>query len=97
MKRIMLFIFVLLLMIDLADDGFFGKVEFYLPYPSAKTSITPSLHPDSGQIDFRHEIASTDLSRSFRHGDVQPVTLRVLPTLQIMHCCHLNSSGGIPL
>jgi hypothetical protein len=96
MKRMVLLILVLLLLVDLAEDGCLGKVNFYLPNPTAKTSVTSSDHPDSGQTDFRHEIASPDLPGSLHHGDSQPVTLRVLPTIQIIHCCHFSSSGGIP-
>lgn len=97
MRRIVLLILVLLLMADLADDGCLGKATFDLPHASARTSVT-SPHPsDSGQVDFSHELASADLPGSPRHADSQPVTLRVSPTLLIIHCCRLSSSGGIPL
>jgi hypothetical protein len=97
MKRMVLVILVLLLMFDLAEDGCLGKATFDFYHPSAKTSVTTSDHPDSGQTDFQHELASIDLMGSPAHDDTQSVTLRVLPTLQIIHRCHLSSSGGIPL
>jgi hypothetical protein len=98
MKRMVLLILVLILMIDLAEDGCLGKVTVYLPHPSAKTSVTSSHnHPDSGQTDFRHELASLNLPGSPRHGDAKPVTLGLPHTLQIINCCHRGSSGGIPL
>jgi hypothetical protein len=97
MKRSLLLILALLLLMDLAEDGFLGKVNFYVPNPSAKTSIPASPQPDSGKTDFRHELASADLPGNPRQGDAQPVTLRVPTTLQIIHCYHLSSSGGIPL
>jgi hypothetical protein len=97
MKRMVLLILVLLLLVDLVEDGCLGKVNFYLPNPSAKTSVTSCPQPDSGHTDFQYEFASTDLPESFRHGDTKPITLRVPQTLQIIHCCHLGSSGGIPL
>jgi hypothetical protein len=97
MKRIILLILVLLLMVDIAEDGFLGRVNFYLPHPSAKTSITFSVHPHTGQTDFGHELAFLDLPGRPWYGSTQPVTLQVPPTLQIIHCCHLSSSGGIPL
>jgi hypothetical protein len=97
MRRMVLLILVLLLMFDLAEDGCLGKATFNLPHPSAKTSVTSSHHSDSGQVDFRHELATADVPGSPRHADTQPLTLRVQPTLQIIHCCYLSSSGGIPL
>ena len=96
MKRTVLLILVLLLLVDLADDGCFGEVKFNFSGPTAKICDTSSDHPDSGQTDFRLELASTDLS-VFRYGHSNPVTLRVAPTLQIIHWCNLSSSGGIPL
>ncbi len=97
MKRLLLFILVLLLMIDLAEDGCLGKVKVNLSGLSAKICDTSSDHPDSGQTDFRLELASADLPGTPRLGDTQPLTLRVPPTLKIIHCCHLSGSGGIPL
>jgi hypothetical protein len=98
MKRLVLLILVLILMVDLAEDGYLGKATPYLPCPSAKTSLTSSHnHPGSGQTDFRHELASTDLPGSPHYDEAQPTILLLPHTLQIMHCCHLGSSGGIPL
>jgi hypothetical protein len=97
MKLSLLLILALLLLIDLAEDGFLGKVNFYVPNTSAKTSIPSSPQPDSGKTDFQHELASADLPGSTLYGDAQPVTFRLPPTLQIIHYYHLSSSGGIPL
>jgi len=92
-----LLILGLLLTFDLAEDGCLGKAKFVLPHPSIQTSFASFHHSDSGQVDFRHELASADLLGSPRHADPQPVTPGVQPTLRIIHCCYLSSSGGIPL
>jgi len=63
-KRLVLLILVLLLMIDVVEDGCLGKAKFNLPAP--QTSVTSSDHPDSDQTDFRHKLASTDLPGSPR-------------------------------
>jgi hypothetical protein len=97
MQRVVLLILVLFLLVDLAEDGCLGKVNFYIPNPSAKTSVTSCPDSDSSHTDFRYEFASTDVPESFRHGDTEPVTLLVPQTLQLIHCCHLSSSGGLPL
>jgi hypothetical protein len=98
MKRMVLLILVLLLVVDMAEDGFLGKVKVYLPHPSAKTSVNSSHHhPAPGQTPFRHELVFTDLLGSLLDKDARPVILRVPSTLQKMYWCHLSSSGGIPL
>lgn len=97
MKRMVIFICVLFLMLDIADDGCLGKAKFNLPQPQAETSLTSSYHPDSNQTDFHHKLTATDLPGIHRLEYTQPVTLCVLPTIRIIHCCHLSSSGGIPL
>jgi hypothetical protein len=96
MKR-MLFILVLILLVDVAEDGFLCKVRFCLPNHSAETSVTsPYYHPDPNQTPFRHELVFTDLLGSLLDKNAQPVILRVPSTLQKMYCYHLSSSGGIP-
>jgi hypothetical protein len=98
MKRLVLFILVLILLVDLAEDGYLGKVKFCLSNHSAKTSVTSSYHhSDLGQSVSQHELASPNKQGPPRRGEARPVRLQVSPTLQIMDCCHLSSAGGIPL
>ena len=98
MKRMLLLILVLVLVADLMEDGCFGKGPFYLPGPSSEIAITSSHnYHASVRNDLCHALLLVDLPGSSFCGDAQPVTLHVPPTLRIMHCCHLNSSGGIPL
>jgi hypothetical protein len=98
MKRVGLLILVLMLLVDLADDGYLGKVTFCLPTPSAKTSVTSSSkYPVSGQSDLGHELASPYFSGNPRRGDSWLVSFLFVPlTLRIMHCSHLSSAGGLP-
>jgi hypothetical protein len=98
MKRMVLLILVLLLMVDLAEDGYLGKATPCLPRPIAKTSVTSSHNqPGSGHSIFRHELSPTELYRTLRYGKAQVATHHLPSTLQVLHCCHLSSSGGIPL
>jgi hypothetical protein len=98
MKRLVLFLLVLILLVDFAEDGYLGKVKFCPPNHSAKTSVTSSHHhPGSGQTNFQHELASPTVLESPYYGEAWPAGLQVPPTLHILHCCHLSSSGGIPL
>jgi hypothetical protein len=95
MKRMVLLILVLFLIMNFAGGDCLGKAKFNLP--DSSISVTSSDHPDLDQTDFRHELASTDLPGSPRPDNAQPVIFCVTPTLQIIRCCHLNSSGGVPL
>jgi predicted small lipoprotein YifL len=98
MKRLVLLILVLLLLVDLAEDGCLGKATLYLPSSSAKTSLDSSYDcPGSGQSDFGCELATSNVPGRSRYGEPQPVSLNVPPTLQISYCCHFSSAGGIPL
>jgi hypothetical protein len=96
-KRLVLAILALLLLVDLAEDGCLGKATVYLPCPSAKTTVTSSHHPCSAKIDLRLQLASPDLPESPQHDNTKPGSLRISSTLLILHCCHFNSAGGIPL
>ena len=97
MKRMVIAICVLFLMFDMPDDGCLVKAKFSITKPPAKASFTSSCHLGSSQTDSKDAIEPTDLPAIPRHGQSQPLTLRVLPTIQIIHRCHLGSSGGIPL
>ena len=88
---------VLFLMFDMPDEDCLGKAKFFITKPPAKTSFTSSNHLNSSQTDPQDAIAATDLLAIPCHGQSQPLTLRVLPIIQIIQCCHLGSSGGIPL
>lgn len=98
MKRLGLIILVLLLLVDLAENGSLGKVTVCLPNPSAKTFVTSSSkYPVSGQSYLGHEQASPSFLGNPRHGYARSVTfLFVPPTLRIMRCSHLSGAGGLP-
>jgi hypothetical protein len=99
MKRLVLFILVLILLVDVAEDGYLGKIKFCLLNHSAKISVTSSHHhPGLGQTDCQEELVSSKVLGSPNYGKGrQPVNLSLSSTLQIMYNCHLSSSGGIPL
>ena len=98
MKRLVLFILVLILLVDFAEDGYIGKVKICLPHPSTKTSVTSSSkYPVSKQSYLSHELASPNFLGNPRHGDARSVIfLLVPPTLKIIYGSHLSSAGGLP-
>ncbi len=97
MKRSVLLILVLLLLMDLVEDGCLGKATVYLPSPSAKTSVTSHDCPGSGPSDFNHEFQPAKIPGNTCYVTAQPITFLVLHTLKIMHCCHFGGAGAIPL
>ena len=96
MKRAVLLIFVLLLMIDLGEDGGLGKVTFVAPTSSAKTSLSSPLLPCSGKLYCRHTLLLEGWEIS-RLVQLQQVTLEIQPALKILIFTNTSSSGGIPL
>jgi|WetSurMetagenome_2_1015567.scaffolds.fasta_scaffold202030_2 hypothetical protein len=98
MKRTVLLILVLLLMVDLTEDGCLGQARFYLPHSSARTSVSsPHSHSGPGQANLRQDPAPPASPEGPRDRETRPATLAVLPTLQMMRCCHASGAGGIPL
>jgi hypothetical protein len=100
MKRVgLLILLLLLLLVDLAENGYLGKVTVCLPHPSVKTYVASyNKYPVSEQGYLGHELASPNFLENPLHGDARSVSfLFVPPTLRIMHCCHLSSAGGLPM
>jgi hypothetical protein len=97
MKRMGLLILVLVLLVDLAQDGYLGRVVFCPSHHSAKTSITPSdHHPGPCQSFLQHGLTSLDVpGRS--PSDARSATSCFTPKPQKKLCCHLSGAGGIPL
>jgi hypothetical protein len=96
MKRLVIFICVLFLLLDLADDGCFGKAKFSLLDSSSSASVTSSDHSDSDQPNYGHGSAPPDLAARPRQADTRTVTLSVPATILKIHCCHFSSAGGLP-
>jgi hypothetical protein len=96
MKRVVLLLLVLLLMIDLGEDGCLGKATFVAPQSTAKTSFTSPLHDSSGKVDSPYTLPSQGGEISLLMP-LQPLTLLVQPALKIIIYNHTGSSGGMPL
>jgi hypothetical protein len=97
MRRLLLLIFVLLLVVDFADDGFPGKARFFgpvSPISDSAVSVPPS---DLEQVESWFELPLIDSLGIFNHYQSQTLTCRVLHNLKKVSSCHTRSSGGIPL
>jgi hypothetical protein len=96
MKRGVLLILALLLLLDLADDGYLGKAKFVPPYSTAKTSLTSAPQYDTGKIDSSGSLPSPDWRDMSGPRHLQPVMPLVQLARKIITPCNNGSSGGIP-
>jgi hypothetical protein len=97
MKRLVLLLFALFLMFDLAEDGCLGKAAFVPSHSQDYASVTSLHHAGSDKADSRDEVATADLRGPPSQGRSQPVTPVDLPTFRPIDYCHFGSSGDIPL
>lgn len=96
MKRILLLICVLLLVVDLADDGSLGKLPTCFPRSPGNSDLTIS--PDSsGKIAAQAWLPLGELRVTLQYFQNQPVLSEVGNTLAKIDCSLLGSSGGLPL
>jgi hypothetical protein len=97
MRRLLLFIFVLLLVVDLADDGFPGKAIFCNPVSPLSGSVASSHQSNVEQMDSWYEFPLIDSPGIFNHYQNQTLTCSSLNNLKRIGFYHTSSSGGIPL
>jgi hypothetical protein len=97
MKRGILLIVLLLLLVNLAEGGRFGKAKFLPPDSTTKASLTTFQHDGSGKIDFSGAMPSPDLCKIFSPRQSQPIRSEGHPTFKLINACNNGNSGGIPL
>jgi hypothetical protein len=97
MKRLAILICTLSLLLDLADDGCFGKAQFVPLHSSLQSSSISYDDHESCQTESQTNLQVTDCLGMFPQSWSQIVTPFVKHILKILVCCRPNSSGGIPL
>jgi hypothetical protein len=96
MKRIFFLMCALLLLADLTDDGYIGKVPALLPHCPGTSSFATS--PDcSGNTAPQVWLPLGELQVTLQRWQNQEVSVAVGNTLAKIDCCLLGSSGGPPL
>ncbi len=89
MRRLLLLIFVLLLLVDLADDGFPGKVTVFSLSPLT-CSVTSSDQYDPDIVDSWCEFSPTDSQGIRPQFQTQALIFSVLPILKIISPYHTD-------
>jgi hypothetical protein len=96
MKRIFFLMCALLLLADLADDGYIGKVPALLPQGPENLSFTTSAD-NSENMTPQGGLLLGELRVILQRRQNQSVAVEVGNTLARIDCCLLGSSGGLPL
>ena len=97
MRRLLVLIFILLLVVDLADDGFPGKARFVSPVSPLSDSAASFSPSNLEQVDSWWEPPLIDPLGISNHYQSQTVTCRVQNNLKKVSSSLTSSSGGIPL
>jgi len=97
MRGFLLVFLVLLLLIDLAEDGFPGEARFVCPLSPLSGSVATCSQYTLEQADSWCEPSVPDSPEIFTHYQNQTVTVNFLNNFKKIIFCHHNSTGGIPL
>jgi len=95
MKRIVFLLCALLLLADLANDGYLGKVPALLPQGPGNFSLSAS-PGSSGNMAPQVWLTLGELRFILPRWQNQPVLVAVGNTLAKIDCWLLGSSGGLP-
>ena len=96
MKRVLLLISALLLLVDLADDGYLGKVNYVFAYGQGASSYN-SPSQKNNKIDLQLGLPPPESPGSPHCRQYQAKLFKVTHFLSIKGYYLLSSSGGIPL
>jgi hypothetical protein len=96
LRRLIFLICVIVLMFDLADDGFLGKVKLVAPSHTANYSVA-SPQQNSGPDDSPAVLPPENPPNIFDLFPGEPVSIGMVHGFKISDFFLVNSSGGIPL
>jgi hypothetical protein len=95
LKHTAMLLFTIMLLIDLADDGCFGKTEPATPLCPGTGSLTPS--GSSGKAESSVWIPPARLPVIRQRWQNQSILVEIECPFTRINCYFLGSSGGIPL
>jgi hypothetical protein len=95
-NRLVILICILFLCLDLADDGFMGKVQFLPPLSPVNSLIFHSQTPVSGQVDLSFKGNPADFPVITGQFLFPRAARGVRPPRKIVGIPHLASAGGLP-
>jgi hypothetical protein len=95
MKRILLLICILLVLVDLADDGYLGKVNYVFPHGQGASSFNSSSQK-TNKIDLQFGLSPPKYPSSPHYWQYLVKSIEVTRFSNINDDYLLSSSGGIP-
>ena len=84
------------LILNLADDGRFGKDNFVAHHPPVKSLNAASDDYGFGQADSQTELPRINFLGIASQFSSLPAPSVVQPSRKIIGFCHLSSAGGLP-
>jgi hypothetical protein len=96
MRRLVLLLFALLLVLELADDGCPVHARFVSPQASVKIAVTAAQQGGADQPDSPGLPEGAAWRGPPGQGRNQPAVPGVRQTLKLIDCCQTGSSGGLP-
>ena len=96
MKRGILLVLMLVLLVDLAEDGYLGNAKSGPLHVIVSTSLSSSPHYHFKREDSSYSLPSTHFPEIFSPRQSQPIRPRGQLALKLITICNSGSSGGIP-
>jgi hypothetical protein len=97
MKRVVLLILVLVVFVDLAEDGYLGNVKHGPLQTAASVAGSIFPHHPSKQVDPPRSLPSPAWQDIFGLRRSQPVIQEGQRAPKMITFCNIGCSGGIPL
>jgi hypothetical protein len=94
-KRLIFLICLVVLIFDLSDDGFLGKVKFVAPSHTAQYSVA-SPQQNSAPDDSQVSLPPENLPNIFDLFPGEPASAGMVHGFKISDFFLVNSSGGLP-
>ena len=97
MKPLVVLIFVLLLLFDLAQDGALGQAKCVAPPAPVKSLVTSHPHPfGAGSLDIPAKPPPAKGTAISPHSPTDYATQATPHPRKLIHFCYLTSFGGLP-
>jgi hypothetical protein len=97
MKRGIVLMVMLLLLVDLAEDGYLGNVKTGPLQAVVSHGLSHFRHYPSRQFDSSNLLPSSDWRNIFISWQAEPVITPGQLPVKIITSCNHGGSGGIPL
>jgi hypothetical protein len=96
MKRLVILICVVVLMLDLSDDGRLGKAKYVTPQSPVQSLETSADLDSAAKPVCHHGVPAVEVQHFSPASFAQPIKPVVQHTRKTILTAHLGSAGGLP-